>query len=359
MSWTPQVRFENIESGRRPTDQEIEDKVTQGRVSNTALSIYQARKRPSFGTPMPYAPSKFARRHYPGHPHHAIEISDPGLDRSDETAVVINPRNPRNIVAGAASFNGSQFDNTAYVSKDGGYTWKTVTALTNTDEGAGIAFDDSANCYYVTMQGGFFPVCVISRDGGLTWSAPAAFGFGDKTAVAARGNIALCGFDRLNSEACAFTLDGGVSWAVHDFTDRGLGTGPLVSYDHEHFYIIYSALDNNLKMYASHDQGATWTGPTTIVPGNAPESTIAGPLSYEGGALDKPGDECCDRWPRPAACPLYRQQQAGTDVHVEQRPRSNVEQPSECESQTSWRRTHVALPVVHQARRSPRRQPRL
>lgn len=156
MSWTPLVRFENIESDRRPTDQEIEDKVTQGRVSNTALSIYQARKRPSFGTPMPYAPSKFARRHYPGHPHHAIEISDPGLDRSDETAVAINPRNPRNIVAGAASFNGSQFDNTAYVSKDGGYTWKTVTALTNTDEGAGIAFDDSANCYYVTMQGGFF-----------------------------------------------------------------------------------------------------------------------------------------------------------------------------------------------------------
>ena len=68
MSWTPQVRFENIESGRRPTDQEIEDKVTQGRVSNTALSIYQARKRPSFGTPMPYAPSKFARRHYQATP---------------------------------------------------------------------------------------------------------------------------------------------------------------------------------------------------------------------------------------------------------------------------------------------------
>jgi hypothetical protein len=42
-----------------------------------------------------------------------IEISDPSLDRSDETAVAINPRNPRNIVAGAASFNGGQFDNTA------------------------------------------------------------------------------------------------------------------------------------------------------------------------------------------------------------------------------------------------------
>ena len=139
MSWTPKVQFENIESARPPTDQDIENKLAQGRVSNTALSIYQATKRPGFGTPVPFARREFARRHHPGHPHRAIEISDPSLDRSDETAVAINPRNPRNIVAGAASFNGSQFDNTAYVSKDGGNTWKTVVALTNTSEGAGIA----------------------------------------------------------------------------------------------------------------------------------------------------------------------------------------------------------------------------
>jgi len=187
MSSTPKVQFENIESARRPTDQEIENKVAQGRVSNTALSIYQATKRPGFGAPVPYAQRKFARRLRPGSPHHPIEVSDPGIDRSDETAVAINPRNPRNIVAGAISFNGSQFENTAYVSKDAGNTWTTVIALTNANEGAGIAFDDSGNCYYTTMQGGFFPVCIVSQDGGLTWSAPAAFGFGDKTAVAARG----------------------------------------------------------------------------------------------------------------------------------------------------------------------------
>jgi len=40
------------------------------------------------------------------------------LCRSDETAVAINPKNPRNIVAGAVSFNGTQFINTAYVTKD-------------------------------------------------------------------------------------------------------------------------------------------------------------------------------------------------------------------------------------------------
>lgn len=288
----PKVRFENKDAAQRPTNEEIEKKLAAGAVSNTALSIHQARKRPGFGAVAPYTRMKPARRPHLFYPHvyaQAIEVSNPGLDRSDESAIAINPKNHRNIVAGAASFNGAQFTNTAYVSKDGGSTWKTVTVLTNTDEGAGIAFDDSHNCYYVTMQGGFFPVCVVSQDGGLTWGPPAAFGFGDKTAVAARGKIALCGFDRINTEACAFTLDGGVNWTVHDFTDSGIGTAPLVSYDHKHFYILYGALDNNLKLYASADQGQTWTGPTTVVAGNAPFSTIAGPLSYEGGALTTPG----------------------------------------------------------------------
>jgi hypothetical protein len=293
MGTPPVVKFENEDSARNLTDQEIEDRLAAGAVvSNTAMSIRQAKARPGFGTPAAYAKPKFARQVQAVHgltARRAVEVSDPSLDRSDETAIAINPRHPHNIVAGAATFDGQQFTNSAYVSFDGGYSWKTVTALTNTDEGAGLAFDDSSNCYYATMQGGFMPVCTVSQDGGLTWGPPAAFGFGDKTAVAARGSVALVGFDRLNTEACAFTLDAGSTWTVHDFTDSGIGTAPLVSYDLQSFYIIYAALDNNLKFYASHDQGQTWTGPATIVAGNAPFSTIAGPLSYEGGALTSPG----------------------------------------------------------------------
>lgn len=289
----PAVHFENDESARSLTDQEIQDRLAKGAViSNTALSIQQAKARPGFGASVPYTRQKLARRVHARHALTALnatEVSDPSLDRSDESAIAINPRHPNNIVAGAATFDGQQFTNSAYVSMDYGNSWQTVTALTNTDEGAGLAFDDSGNCYYATMQGGFSPVCTVSRDGGFTWSQPANFGSGDKTAVAARGHIALVGFDRINTEACAFTLDGGNTWTVHDFTDSGIGTAPLVSYDHQSFYIIYAALDNNLKLYASHDQGQTWTGPTTIVPGNAPFSTIAGPLSYEGGALTSPG----------------------------------------------------------------------
>jgi len=123
------------------------------------------------------------------------------------------------------------------------------------------------------------PVTVfLDASESMTFGEPRKFDFARQVAAAA-GYVALCGFDRVNTEACAFTLDGGLNWTVHDFTDSGLGTAPLVSYDHRHFYIIYAALDNNLKMYASHDQGQTWTGPTTIVAGNAFESTIAGPLS--------------------------------------------------------------------------------
>lgn len=40
---------------------------------------------------------------------------------------------------------------------------------------------------------------------------------------------------------------------------RPHGSRNRVSFDHKHFYIIYAALDNNLKLYASHDQGQTWT----------------------------------------------------------------------------------------------------
>ncbi len=289
----PKVKFKNKDSARALTDKEIEKQLARGAaIHNTALSIYQAKKSLGHGTKVPKTLSKLARpvqAAYALAPSQAAQVSDPGLDRSDETAVAINPRNLKNIVAGAVTFDGTQFTNSAYVSMDGGNTWQTVTALTNVNEGAAIAFDDSGNCYYATMQGGFNPCCVVSRDGGVTWSAPAAFGVGDKTAVAARGQIALCGFDRINTEACAFTLDGGMNWTVHDFTDSGLGTGPLVSYDQQYFYIVYAALDNNLKIYVSADQGQTWTGPNIIVPGNTYFSSIPGPLSYQGGALTSPG----------------------------------------------------------------------
>jgi hypothetical protein len=314
----PRVRFENSENARALTAKEVDEKLAKGaRISNTARQAHELRKKRPTSKDAAAAPREAAAAQddaaaAPGPargstqqakacscgsastaaqpvPADAVQASNPGLERSDESAVGINPSNPMNIVAGAATFDGKQFDNSAYVSFDGGFNWKTVTALSDTDEGAAIAFDDFNTCYYATMQGGFFPCCVMSTDGGLTWSKPAPFGFGDKTAVAARGRVALVGFDRLNTEACAFTLDGGATWTVHDFKDSGLGTAPLVSYDLQWFYLIYGALDGNIKMFASPDRGVTWSGPSIVVAGNAFESPIAGPLSYQGDALTCPG----------------------------------------------------------------------
>ena len=124
MSWTPQVRFRNNESAQPLSDQEVEKRLARAHVSNTARSIHQAKKRLAAGA-APYARIQTGRQlhAFPLHKHaKAVEISDPTLDRSDETAIAINPRNPRNIVAGAASFDGTQFINTAYVSKNGGHT---------------------------------------------------------------------------------------------------------------------------------------------------------------------------------------------------------------------------------------------
>jgi hypothetical protein len=46
------VKFENEDAARSPTDQEIQDRLAAGAVvSNTAMSIRQAKARPRFGAP--------------------------------------------------------------------------------------------------------------------------------------------------------------------------------------------------------------------------------------------------------------------------------------------------------------------
>ena len=88
MSFTPKVRFRNSESAQRLSDKELEKKLAHAAVSNTALSIHQAKKRLAAGA-APYARVHTGRQlhAFPLHKHaKAVEISDPTLDRSDETA---------------------------------------------------------------------------------------------------------------------------------------------------------------------------------------------------------------------------------------------------------------------------------
>src|SRR5580765_2949324 len=117
MSPVQTVTFRNLKAAEPLTDQEIERRLTTGRVSNTARSIHEARRK-GFAAPAPL--KKLALLGVSANPKEAMEVSDPTLDRSDESAVAINPKNRHNIVAGAVSFDGTQFTNTAYVTMDRG-----------------------------------------------------------------------------------------------------------------------------------------------------------------------------------------------------------------------------------------------
>jgi len=105
----PVVKFKNKESARALTEKEIEKKLAEGaKIHNTALQIHEAKKRlaksakksKSLSEPEESAGAAGALA-----PSQAVQASDPGLDRSDETAIAINPKDPKNIVAGAATFN--------------------------------------------------------------------------------------------------------------------------------------------------------------------------------------------------------------------------------------------------------------
>src|SRR5258708_22428536 len=123
----PIVKFKNKNSARALTDKELEKKLAEGGVMhNTALHIREAKKLLGKGAAKKSKLKGSAGAAPALAPSQANQASDPGLDRSDETAIAINPKNPKNIVAGAATFDGQQFTNSAYVSMDGGSTWKTI-----------------------------------------------------------------------------------------------------------------------------------------------------------------------------------------------------------------------------------------
>ena len=89
MSATLTVKFDTPAAAQRPTEQEIESKIATGRVSKTAMSIRLAKKQ-GIGVGTPAAKPKLEGRSLSFDlDDKAIEVSDPALDRSDETAVAI------------------------------------------------------------------------------------------------------------------------------------------------------------------------------------------------------------------------------------------------------------------------------
>ena len=120
------------------------------------------------------------------HPHQVVRITDEGFRAPAELSIAINPANEENVVVVSLArgpAGGPSTTNYAYVSRDGGVTWKTVAQPNpqkRTQGDDAVTFDAEGTAYrsYISFDGirvqrptkartGIF----VSRsdDGGLTW----------------------------------------------------------------------------------------------------------------------------------------------------------------------------------------------
>lgn len=111
---------------------------------------------------------------------------NPSNDRS-ESALAINPKDPYHLVGASKKFTDPHtysFSLIAYVSRDGGQSWKESAPLALLYDWVGVsdpalAWDDLGNVYLFGLPFGALSdedirgmVVYKSTDGGLTWSAP-------------------------------------------------------------------------------------------------------------------------------------------------------------------------------------------
>jgi len=119
--------------------------------------------------------------------HKVVRISSKDVRNPAEVSVSINPKDTKNIVAVGLGHGGSKFPkarNFAFVTKDGGKTWKTIAAHNPEPRNQGddsVVFDANGfvhHCYIAfrrpsrrqTQCSGIH--ISTSQDGGLTWKKP-------------------------------------------------------------------------------------------------------------------------------------------------------------------------------------------
>jgi len=167
-----------------------------------------------------------------------------------ETAIAVNPTDPRNIVGASIEIvrpPGGGFATIVthpHVSFDGGRTWKTYDldyGPTATADPS-VAFDAAGTVYLATTQARDLSAIVVahSADGGRTWSSPVIVVskpglvvFNDHPQIAASGNGDVI-----------------VTWIKEVFVQQTLDAATVVD-------------------SVSHDGGVTWSGPVRIS-GQAP-----------------------------------------------------------------------------------------
>jgi hypothetical protein len=119
--------------------------------------------------------------------HEVVRVSEVNANQPAEVSIAINPTNPNNIIGVSFQFAGpGGVSNFAYVTTDGGKTWKTVAtkntkAITQGDDV--ITFDASGAAHhaFIAFAGIRVPkprravtgiIVNTTRDGGATWEEP-------------------------------------------------------------------------------------------------------------------------------------------------------------------------------------------
>ncbi len=190
-----------------------------------------------------------------------------GVGPHDETAIVVNPKNALNLIAGANDYQitltpgGTTVETVlsrAHVSMDGGTSWTTYAipfvGYTGTGDPA-IAFDADGTAYYATLgfvfpQGGPMstnPDVVVSHstDGGQTWSRPA---------IVAKSSGSLVSVGNFNDKEEIAAWGHGnaiVTWTLFKDGIHGSYGGSAI------------------HASVTHDGGRTWT-PGVAISGSAP-----------------------------------------------------------------------------------------
>lgn len=120
--------------------------------------------------------------------HQVVRVTDPEARRPCEVSVAINPTNPDHVVAvsmQAGRPGGPRSSNYAYVSTDGGRTWKTVPApnpggRVQGDDAIAFGPDGTAHHAYIAFDGirvarplrAFNGIFVSSSRDGVAWNDP-------------------------------------------------------------------------------------------------------------------------------------------------------------------------------------------
>jgi hypothetical protein len=216
----------------------------------------------------------------------------------DETTIAVNPFNPLNLVGGTNDYrvfnareNRNDGSGWAYVTKDGGKTWKDVElphltyqtgatgALSDMDSAGdpSISFGPNNTVYYANLvfsrlNSGSGIVVSISHDGGFTWGEPSI--------------VRLDGVDS-SGNGIATSISNDKEWVAVDPRNWQIAYVTWTSFEYDS---AGNYVGSPIVISVTHDGGKTWSAPKQVTPaftpgGIAPYDQGSNPVVDRNGTL--------------------------------------------------------------------------